>query len=319
MKTQTSPQPSAITLSRAESITRGTLTERDVMAAFLARRSPRTVEAYRGDLQLFARWCEVEPGNPLVKFLFALGPGKANALLMEWSTELQQSCAPHTVNRRLSTVRSLVKLGRMLGVITWTLDVEGVKGARNVRDMRGPEAPSIERLFRATRNAFDRAALHLLYTRGLRSIEVRELKMEHLLLERSEVLVRGKGKVGLAPVTIGKATVAALRDWLYVRGTAPGYVFFKRDASKPVSRQHFWRLIVETGKRCGVKVRPHGLRHSAITAVLDATKGDVRRAQKFSRHASPAVLMRYDDSRTDHGGELTRMLDNSLPPEKRNP
>ena len=308
--------PSAITLSRAEAIARGTLTERDVMAAFFARRSPRTVEAYRGDLHLFAKWCDVEPGNELAKFIFGLGPGKANALLMEWSNEMQQTCAPHTVNRRLSTVRSLVKLGRMLGIVTWTLDVEGVKSARNVRDMRGPEAAGIERLFRATRTAFDRAALHLLYTRGLRSIEVRELKMEHLLLERSEVLVRGKGKTGLAPVTLGKATVEALRDWLYVRGDAPGYVFFKRSASKPVSRQHFWRLICAAGKRCGVKVRPHGLRHSAITAVLDATKGDVRKAQKFSRHASPTVLMRYDDARADHGGELARLLDNSLPPEK---
>lgn len=293
------------------------LTEKDVMAAFLARRSPRTVEAYRGDLRLFAAWVGVEEGNALARHLFSLTPGKANALLLQWSDEMSATCAPRTVNRRLSTVRSLVKLGRLLGVIAWSLDVEGIKGARGVRDMRGPTAAEVERLFRVTTGALERAVLHLLYTRGLRSVEVRELRMEHLQLERNEVMVRGKGKVGLAPVTLAPGTVAALREYLRVRGTGPGFLFTLRDASRPISRGAFWRLVRRCGERAGCVVRPHGLRHSAITAVLDATNGDVRRAQKFSRHASPTVLLtHYDDTRVDHGGALARVLDDSLPPEK---
>ena len=33
------------------------------------------------------------------------------------------------------------------------------------------------------------------------------------------------------------------------------------------------------------RVRPHGLRHAAITEVLDITRGDFRTAQRFGRLA----------------------------------
>ena len=51
-------------------------------------------------------------------------------------------------------------------------------------------------------------------------------------------------------------------------------------------------------------VRPHGLRHTAITAALDVANGDVRAAAKFSRHAKLETVMVYDDNRADLGGQL---------------
>ena len=58
------------------------------------------------------------------------------------------------------------------------------------------------------------------------------------------------------------------------------------------------------GARLGTVIRPHGLRHAAITAALDETNGNVRAAREFSGHASIEVLMRYDDNRRDVGGEV---------------
>lgn len=294
---------------------RPTLDAEAVLRAFFARRSPRTVEAYRGDLELFRAWL-VDRGEELLDtaalttWLFAQGPGPLNALLLEWQDEqLAAGRAPFTVNRRLSALRSLVKLGRTLGLINWALDVQGVRGARGVRDMRGPTELGVQVLFTKTTDALGRCLLHLLYTRGLRSVEVRELKLEHLLLDRSEVLIRGKGKTGLEPVTLAPETLQAVKDWLHVRGDAPGYLITLRNAAKPISRTSFWRLVKRAGQKAGVEVRPHGLRHSAITAVLDSTNGDVRRVQKFSRHANPAVLLHhYDDARKDFGGELSKQL-----------
>ncbi len=49
----------------------------------------------------------------------------------------------------------------------------------------------------------------------------------------------------------------------------------------------------------GFKTTPHGLRHAAITEALDATGGNVRAVQKFSRHRDLLVLNRYDNSRQD--------------------
>jgi len=51
-------------------------------------------------------------------------------------------------------------------------------------------------------------------------------------------------------------------------------------------------------------IRPHGLRHAAITAALDEINGNVRAAREFSGHASVEVLLRYDDNRKDVGGEV---------------
>ncbi len=43
----------------------------------------------------------------------------------------------NTINRRLTALRSLVKLGRTLGLVSFTLEVQSVK-ADPYRDTRGP-------------------------------------------------------------------------------------------------------------------------------------------------------------------------------------
>ena len=69
--------------------------------------------------------------------------------------------------------------------------------------------------------------------------------------------------------------------------------------------------IEEICQKAGVskKMSPHRIRHSSITAVLDATNGDVRKAQQLSRHANINTVMTYDDNRTNHQGEMSQLLD----------
>jgi integrase/recombinase XerC len=57
---------------------------------------------------------------------------------------------------------------------------------------------------------------------------------------------------------------------------------------------------------------PHRIRHSAITAALDATNGDVRKVQRFSRHKKLDTLMIYDDNRSNMQGEISDLLGNIL-------
>ena len=57
------------------------------------------------------------------------------------------------------------------------------------------------------------------------------------------------------------------------------------------------------GAKLSAVIRPHGLRHAAITAALDETNGNVRVAREFSGHASIEVLLRYDDKSQGWGGE----------------
>ena len=70
------------------------------------------------------------------------------------------------------------------------------------------------------------------------------------------------------------------------------------------------RIVRESGRAAGVQkpVRPHGLRHAAITGALEASGGDVRAVQRFSRHASVETLLVYDDARQDLGGKMAAKL-----------
>lgn len=78
-------------------------------------------------------------------------------------------------------------------------------------------------------------------------------------------------------------------------------------------------VIRQIGEKAGVHVRPHGLRHSGITAGLDATNGNVRAGQKFSRHKDVKTVMRYDDNREDLGGSVARAVASRLSGESEEP
>jgi len=59
--------------------------------------------------------------------------------------------------------------------------------------------------------------------------------------------------------------------------------------------------IVRICDGTSMRVRPHRLRHAAITEALDLTRADLRTVQRFSRHADIRTISKYDDNRTDLG------------------
>ena len=69
------------------------------------------------------------------------------------------------------------------------------------------------------------------------------------------------------------------------------------------------RITGAAGEAAGVGVvRPHGLRHAAITHALDVAAGDTRRVAKFSRHRNLNTLLIYDDARQDDGGAVASLV-----------
>ena len=69
-----------------------------------------------------------------------------------------------------------------------------------------------------------------------------------------------------------------------------------------------YRLVPLLEDRAGLKARPHGHRHAAITEALGLTGGDVRAVQPFSRHRNAQTLLQYDDSRKDLAGGVARWV-----------
>jgi integrase/recombinase XerC len=293
-----------------------------LLERFLARQTDNTRRAYRRDLEDFAHWLGATGGQQAAEWLCASRtPGPANQLVHDYVNHLhQRGLAGATINRRLAALRSVVRLARSFDLVLWALDVPGER-VRGYRDTRGPDVAGARRLAgglgrQDAKGARDRAILRLLWDLGLRRNEVAELDLEHLDLDAGTVDVREKGAQDRVPLSLPEETAAALQAWLDVRSRQPGPLFTSLDRAagsrstelQRLSTTSIYRELRRLGDRVQVKARPHGVRHGAITAVLDLNGGDVRAAQRFSRHKDVRTLLRYDDNRQDIGGKMARLV-----------
>ncbi len=288
-----------------------------LVSAFLSGRSPRTLAAYRKDLQDFARWAGAATPEAAAAMLLGAPHGAANEAALRYRAHLlERGLSPATVNRRLAAQRSLVGLARVLGLVPWALEVAGVRG-ESYRDTRGPGAGGVRKLLevlagrQGARAARDRALVSLLYHLGLRRAEVVALDVGDLDLAGGSVDVLGKGRREKQRLSLPGPTRDALGAWLKERGPQPGPLFVALDRAhrgKRLSGDGVYLIIRRLGEAAGLRARPHGLRHAAITRALDLTGGDVRKVQRFSRHRDVRVLVRYDDAREDLAGDVARRL-----------
>lgn len=246
--------------------------------------------------------------------------------------------SPATVAVRLSALRSMLENDRRKGRIDWVLDVRS-KPAEAFRDTRGPGVEVVRRMLEhaatpaalARRTGWRDAALfRLLVVLALRREEVCSLRLEDAELSAdpgvpSRVAVLGKGRAAREWRTIPAAAAELLRGWIARRGPEPGPLFptLPRGAEIPIPAgarvgrmcgEDVRRVVADLAAAAGVAVpvRPHGLRHTAITAVLDGCGGDVRQAARFSRHRDIATVIRYDDQREDVAGQLAAMWERTL-------
>jgi integrase/recombinase XerC len=289
---------------------------RELLEAFLRGRNPNTMHAYRKDLETLAAFLGVETAERAIGRIVSLSAGEANGLALRYRhTMVEQKLAPATVNRRLASMRTFVKLARMLGMITWTLEVEGVDSVP-YRDTRGPGeeavASMLDRLAARgdAKGVRDAAILRLLHDRVLRRGEVCSLDRDHYDPVRG-LSILGKGRSAREWVSLPKDAKAAVEAWLELRGNYPGPLFIALDAVNSGHRltgSSVYAIVRRLGDAVGARARPHGLRHTGITTALERLNGDVRKAAKFSRHKNVQTLMIYDDARTDVGGEVAELV-----------
>lgn len=292
-------------------------------AAFLASAAnPKTRRARSGDLADFAAWLGL-PIGPAIAALMGQGPGPANQGGLAYRVALvDRGLAPSSVNRRLASLRGLVALARTWGWANWSLDVANLPAAQ-YRDTTGPGAAGWDRMLALAeadtdggdpRALRDLALLRLLFDMGLRRGEALGLDVADLDLTGGRIAILGKHRTQSEWLTVPEPTRQALEDWLRARGPVAGPVFVRLDPTATgrgrLSGESVRRIVRALGERVGLArpVRPHGLRHASITAVLDANGGDVRAAARFSRHKDLRTLAHYDDCRRDLGGAMARLI-----------
>ena len=127
----------------------------------------------------------------------------------------------------------------------------------------------IETVAHLRQGKMDRAWFLLMLHSGLRTGEVRRLRPDDLDLTRQQVrLEQAKGMkdriVCLSPVT-----VSALQDYLAVRGTETANPLFLY-RHRPLRVSYCGERLHTYGRKCGVVITPHQLRHSCATLLLNA-------------------------------------------------
>jgi integrase/recombinase XerC len=296
-----------------------------LLESFLSGRKAETIKAYKADLQDFAAFLKVATIDQAASQVLRSGQGAANHVALNYKAHLlERKLTAATVNRRLAALRSMVKLARTLGMVPWTLEVEGMK-SEPYRDTRGPGRGGFRSLLELLAGRIDakavrdRALLRCLFDLGLRRAEVVGLDLADVDLgdpAAGTIAVLGKGRTAKVILTLPVETKAALEAWLVVRGQEPGPLFRSKHRGHGQDRltgAGLYYLVRELGKRAGLKTRPHGLRHAAITEALELTGGNIRAVQKFSRHRDVRILERYDDNRQDLAGDVARKVAASVP------
>ena len=289
---------------------------RRLLAAFLAGRSASTLRAYRGDTMDFARFTACQTPEAAVQLLLSLAAGRANEVALAYRTHLHER--PGRGDDQPPA--GLPAVAGQAGPDAGTGDL--------VPRGRGPRQPALPRYPRPRSQGLPPAARAACRpdrpesrTRpGDCAAAVRPRPAANRGLPTRP---RGPGLgigndccFGQGPDGQGK-TDAARADQggpgslgHSSRSGAGGAVLLDGTRSEGESNERQQRAPhrLRPRRSRGPAARPHGLRHAAITEALDATGGDVRAVQRFSRHRSLATLQLYDDSRQDLGGQVAHKV-----------
>jgi len=267
-----------------------------IVDSFLAltatRLAPKTVDAYRRDLEDATRFLGASPARAT--------PDR----LAEYVADMRaRGLAATTIARRIAALRSFYKHQMLVGARDDNPAAELAlpKRARTLpRTLSPGEA---ERLIEtavgtAPRALRDRALVELLYGAGLRVSEAVGLERSAVDLERRIVRCVGKGsKERIIP--IGREAVEALRRYL-ARGRPHldrrhRPELFLNAQGGALTRAGAFLILRRLAGSAGLdpeRVHPHLLRHSFATHLLEGG-ADLRSVQEMLGHADLSTTERY--------------------------
>jgi integrase/recombinase XerD len=262
------------------------------LALLAARRAPRTVDAYRRDLEALAD---------------SLGRPASSATredLERYVADLRTAgLSGATIARRLAAIRSYFRHRVLLGLQSDNPAAEIELPRRTRRVPRTLSPGEAERLVEAAagttpRALRDSALVELLYGAGLRVSEAVGLEKGAVDLERRLVRCVGKGgKERVVP--LGRAAAEAVRRYL-ARGRP--YLdrrhrpeLFLNARGGGLTRSGAFLILRRLAAKAGLdpeRVHPHLLRHSFATHLLEGG-ADLRSVQEMLGHADLATTELY--------------------------
>lgn len=301
-----------------------TIKTQDLLDAFFSNKSEKTILAYRRDLEEFREFLRARDIDEAARTFLSQGLYNANHVALKYKSHLVETrkLQPTTVNRKLAALRSLTDMAYTLGMINWKVRVKNQKIESTSRDTRGPGKTGVQKLREEIekrqdpKGLRDRALLHLLHDLALRRSEVVGLDLEDLDLESGTIRILGKGRLQKETLSLPTRTRKILSEWIAVRGHAEGPLFpnFHHNPNiqgNRLSGTSVYRIIRDLGTQTGQKVRPHGLRHTAISEAVrkvQAVGMDVTKVLQFSRHKDLKTLQVYIDQVENAQGKIAELV-----------
>lgn len=290
-------------------------TAETILKAWSEGKTDNTLRSYQHDLADFAmflsRGLAISPPldvpTALDRFFRQAAPSAHEIVLAFRGYLASTRMAPASINRHLAALRSLSKLGRMLGICTWALEVPGLP-AEQRRKTVGPQPETVRELLAATSGdtegeTRDYAIVLTFYCMGLRVSELCGLNLEETDLQRGTTWIKGKGRRERELVPVPRAVIDGLRRYLAHRGTRPGPLFRTRGEKGKrrdgrLETRSVGKIVRKLGAKIGLHLWCHALRHSSISAAIDAAgKAGIglERVKSHSRHKTIQTLLVYHD------------------------
>jgi integrase len=222
--------------------------------------------------------------------------------------------APATANKMLAALRGVLKEAWRLG----QMGAEEYRRAEDLGSVRGETVPAgrelpsgqLDALMEACQRDLgpagprDAAIIGLMYSCGLRRAEVVALDLADYRAESKQLVIKGKGRKERIAHLIEGAS-AALLDWLDVRGTSSGPLFWPVNKGDNVVRrrlttQAVYNLLRKRAREAGIghssqanPPSPHDLRRTFVSNLLD--KGvDISTVARMAGHSNVQTTARYD-------------------------
>jgi integrase/recombinase XerD len=256
-----------------------------------------SLDAYRRDLRMFARWLEVK--RPDRQGLLAvLGDDIAG-----YFADRHPESKPSSANRRLSVLKRFYQLALRRQQVQIDPCLQMASAKQPSRFVHTLTEAQVEALLAAPDVATalglrERTMLELMYASGLRVSELVTLKLVELSMNDGVLRVTGKGnKTRLVP--FGEQA----RLWIgrYLKD-ARGQILngqvddalFVTSRGGPMTRQMFWVLIKKHAAKAGIRapLSPHTLRHAFATHLLNHG-ADLRVVQLLLGHSDISTTQIY--------------------------
>jgi integrase/recombinase XerC len=285
---------------------------KDLVRNFLnSKKSIATRYVYEKDLSLFFGFVGGSGSiEQLADKFLSLSQQDAVAIVLRYKSRLlADNLKSATINRRLSTIKSLVAFANKWEKCNISLNAVKNQEPAPYRDTTGLTADQFRQIIavpdRTTpQGKRDYALLLLMWSNILRRNEVRVM-VKDFNAENATLTITGKGRTTPEEVQLPLATVEAINDWLECRGnvppSAPLFIALDRvNYGHSLTGNGIYSIVLRVAKKAGLEKRfsPNRLKHSAVTAMLNEGT-HVRGVMKLTRHRSCGTLLIYDDTPVD--------------------